>query len=215
MKNVQKLVLSVALVAVTLFASGQSNTDVKQILSKQETRKLIMDTIANDSIMAKEMMTTMMNSKNHKMMMMRNHGSMMMDNHGMKRGMMANSMKACKGDTSMMFKCKAMMGACKGDTAMMAKCKAMMGACKGDTAMMAKCKAMMGACKGDTAMMAKCKAMMGACKGDTAMMSSKCKTMMEDPQMKEMTQKRMNENKDVKNIETVDKTKLKKMNQEK
>ncbi len=198
MKNVQKLVLSVALVAVTLFASGQSNTDVKQILSKQETRKLIMDTIANDSIMAKEMMTTMMNSKNHKMMMMRNHGSMMMDNHGMKRGMMADSMKACKGDTSMMFKCKAMMGACKGDTAMMAKCKAMMGACKGDTAMMAKCKAMM-----------------GACKGDTAMMSSKCKTMMEDPQMKEMTQKRMNENKDVKNIETVDKTKLKKMNQEK
>ena len=198
MKNVQKLVLSVALVAVTLFASGQSNTDVKQILSKPETRKLIMDTIANDSIMAKEMMTTMMNSKNHKMMMMRNHGSMMMDNHGMKRGMMADSMKACKGDTSMMFKCKAMMGGCKGDTAMMAKCKAMMEACKGDTAMMAKCKAMM-----------------GACKGDTAMMSSKCKTMMEDPQMKEMTQKRMNENKDVKNIEAVDKTKLKKMNQEK
>ncbi len=199
MKNVQKFVLSIALIAVTLFASGQSNTDVKQILSKPETRKLIMNTIANDSIMSKEMMTTMMNSKNHKMMMMENHGSMMKDNHCMKRGMMSDSMKACKGDTSMMFKCKAMMKACQRDTSMMSS----------------KCKAMMEACKGDTSMMSKCKAMMETCKGDTSVMSSKCKEMMEDPQMKEMMQKRMKENNDVKNIEAVDKTKLKKMNQEK
>lgn len=192
----QKFVLSIALIAFTLFASGQSNTDVKQILSKPETRKLIMNTIANDSIMSKEMMTTMMNSKNHKMMMMENHGSMMKDNHGMKHGMMSDSMKACKGDTSMMFKCKAMMKACQRDTSMMSS----------------KCKAMMEACKGDTSMMSKCKAMMETCKGDTSMMSSKCKEMMEDPQMKEMMQKRMKENNDVKNIEAVDKTKLKKIN---
>ena len=165
MKNVQKFVLSIVLIAVTLFASGQSKTDVKQILSKPETRKLIMDTIANDSIMSKEMMTTMMNSKNHKMMMMENHGSMMKDDHGMKHCMMMpDSMKACKGDTSMMSKCKAMMKACK---------------------------------------------------GDTSMMSSKCKAMMESPQMKEMTQKRMNENKDEKNIEAVDKTKLTQTNKKK
>ena len=198
MKNLKKFLLSIVLIAVTLFASGQPKTDVKQILSKPETRKLIMDAIANDSIMSKEMMTTMMNSKNHKMMMMGNHGSMMKDNHNMKHGMMSNSMKACKGDT-----------------AMMSKCKAMMGACKGDTAMMSKCKAMMKACKGDTSMMSKCKVMMEACKGDTSMMSSKCKAMMNDPEMKEMTQKRMNENKDIKNIEAVDKTKLTQTNKKK
>jgi hypothetical protein len=180
MKNVQKFVLSVVLIGITLFASGQSNTDVKQVLSNPETRKLIMDTIANDSIMSKEMMTTMMNSKNHKMMMMENHGSMMKDNHGMKHCMMSAMMDACKGDTSMMSKCKAMMEACKGDTCMMSKCKAMM-----------------------------------PCKGDTSMMPSKCRTMMENPQMKEMTEKRMNENKDVKNIEAVDKTKLIEIKKEK
>jgi len=163
MKNVQKFVLSVVLIGITLFASGQSNTDVKQVLSNPETRKLIMDTIANDSIMSKEMMTTMMNSKNHKMMMMENHGSMMKDNHGMKHCMMSAMMDSCKGDTSMMSKCKAMM----------------------------------------------------PCKGDTSMMPSKCRTMMENPQMKEMTEKRMIENKDVKNIEAVDKTKLTETNKKK
>ena len=197
MKNVQKFVMSIFLIGVSLFASGQSNTDVKQVLSNPETRKLIMDTIANDSIMSKEMMTTMMSSKNHKMMMMQNHGSMMKDNRGMKHCMMSAMMEACKGDTSMMSKCKAMMEACKGDTSMMPKCKAMMEACKGDTSMMSKCKAMM------------------PCKGDTSMMPSKCRTMMENPQMKEMTEKRMNENKDVKNIEAVDKTKLMEINKEK
>jgi hypothetical protein len=47
------------------------------------------------------------------------------------------------------------------------------------------------------------------------MMPSKCRTMMENPQMKEMTEKRMNENKDVKNIEAVDKTKLIEIKKEK
>jgi len=126
MKNVQKILMVLVLISGTMLASAQSNTDVKQILSKPETRKTIMDAIANDSIMSKEMMTTMMNSKNHQMMMMKNHGSMMKDNPGMKHCMMYQMMEECKGDTSMMSaKCKAMMEGCKGDTTMM-KCKAMM-----------------------------------------------------------------------------------------
>jgi len=143
MKNVQKIVMVIVLIAGTMLASGQSNTDIKQILSNPVTRKTVMDAIVNDSIMAKEMMTTMMNSPNH-MKMMKNHESMMKDNPGMRHSKMDQMMESCKGDTAMM-KCKAMMESCKGDTAMMKqKCKAMMEECKGDTAMMKqKCKAMM------------------------------------------------------------------------
>lgn len=135
MKSVKKILMAFALITVTLLASGQSNADIKQILSKPETRKTIMDTIANDSIMSKEMMTTMMNSPKHQMMM-KDHGSMMKDNPGMKHCMMYQMMDSCKGDTAMMSaKCKAMMDACKSDTTMM-KCKAMMDACKNDTSKM-------------------------------------------------------------------------------
>jgi hypothetical protein len=107
MKNVQKFVLAIVLITVSLFASGQSNTDIKQILSKPETRKTIMETIANDSIMSKEMMTVMMNSRGHKMMMM----------------------EACKGDTSMMRKRMSnMIQTCKGDTTRVSSnCKAVTG----------------------------------------------------------------------------------------
>lgn len=141
MKNVQKIVMVIILITGTMLASGQSNTDIKQILSKPETRKTIMDAIANDSIMSKEMMTTMMNSPHHQMMM-KDHGSMMKDNPGMKHCMMYQMMDSCKGDTAMMSaKCKAMMKAWKSDTTMM-KCKAMMESCKSDTSMM-KCKTMM------------------------------------------------------------------------
>ncbi|MEO7490795.1 MAG: hypothetical protein ABIU77_27005 [Ferruginibacter sp.] len=55
-----------------------------QDLSNSETRKEIMNTIANDSMMSQEMIGTMMNSQNgimmmqeHQMMMMENHSSMM------------------------------------------------------------------------------------------------------------------------------------------
>jgi outer membrane murein-binding lipoprotein Lpp len=37
MKNVQKFVIVIVLITVSLFASGQSNADIKQILSKPET----------------------------------------------------------------------------------------------------------------------------------------------------------------------------------
>ena len=111
MKSLQKLTMLIAL--ITFFASCQSGTDVNQTLSKTETRMEIMNKIADDSTMSKEMMTTMMNSKNGKMMMMENHEAMMKmmkDNPGMMDNMMMNMMEACKSDTAMMSgMCKKMM----------------------------------------------------------------------------------------------------------
>ena len=82
MKTLQKIALFIALVA--LFASCQSKTDVKQIFSNQETKKAIMDTIANNGNLSKEMMETMMNNENGKMVMMGNEKMtmMMMEDHG-------------------------------------------------------------------------------------------------------------------------------------
>ena len=120
MKSLQKAALATALIMV--FASCQSSTDVTQTLSKPDTRKEMMDRIANDSSMSKEMMGAMMNSQNGKMMMMQDYQKMMMGNHetmmkmmkdnpGMMEGMMTNMMEACKNDTTMMSgMCKAMMG---------------------------------------------------------------------------------------------------------
>ena len=119
MKSLQKLSLLVAL--ITFFASCQSGTDVNQTLSKTETRMEMMNKIADDSTMSKEMMTAMMNGKNGKMMMMENGKMPMMENHeammkmmkdnpGMMHTMMMNMMEACKSDTSMMSgMCKKMM----------------------------------------------------------------------------------------------------------
>ena len=66
MKSLQKLSLLVAL--IIFFASCQSGTDVNQMLSKTETRMEMMNKIADDSTMSKEMMGAMMNSKNGKML---------------------------------------------------------------------------------------------------------------------------------------------------
>ena len=114
MKSLQKLTMLIAL--ITFFASCQSGTDVNQTLSKTETRMEMMNKIADDSSMSKEMMATMMNSKNGKMMMMpmmENHEAMMKmmkDNPGMMHTMMENMMEACKTDTAMMSgMCKKMM----------------------------------------------------------------------------------------------------------
>ncbi|MBK8610359.1 MAG: membrane or secreted protein [Chitinophagaceae bacterium] len=120
MKSLQKLIMLIAL--ITFFASCQSGTDVNQTLLKTDTRMEMMNKIADDSSMSKEMMTAMMNSKNGKMMMMEdgkmpmmmeNHEAMMKmmkDNPGMMHTMMMNMMEACKSDTSMMSgMCKKMM----------------------------------------------------------------------------------------------------------
>ena len=119
MKILQKITLLFAL--IILFASCQSSTDSKLLLSKPDTRKEMMNKIANDSTMSKEMMTAMMTSNSgmammeeHQKMMMQNHESMMKmmkDDPGMMHKMMMNMMEACKNDTTMMSgMCKAMMG---------------------------------------------------------------------------------------------------------
>ena len=112
MKTLQKITLAIAF--ITLVASCQSGVDVKQVLSKSDTRKAIMDTIANNTEMAKEMMATLMNSKNCKMAMMENHETMMKmmkHNPDMMKSMMRDMMESCKNDTAMMHSmCKTMMG---------------------------------------------------------------------------------------------------------
>lgn len=121
MRLLQKFAL--AIVLITLLASCQSNSEIKEVLSNPDTRKEIMDSIAHNSDMSKEMMTAMMNSKNNKMMMegdgkmsmmMANHDSMMKmmkDNPAMMHKMMLQMIEVCNTDTGMMSSmCKTMMG---------------------------------------------------------------------------------------------------------
>jgi hypothetical protein len=104
----------------TLFSACQPSTDIKQVLSKSETRMAMMDTIANNNEMSKEMMEAMMksemamqgNPKMHKMMM-EDHGAMMKmmkEDSELMKSMMNDMMEVCKTDTSMMASlCKTMM----------------------------------------------------------------------------------------------------------
>ncbi len=99
MKTLQTLTLAIAL--LTLFASCQSTSAQMQGLSNNETRKEIMNAIANDSIMSQEIIGAMMNSQNGMMMMqenqmriMGNHSSMMnmlKDNPRMMQNMTGNN----------------------------------------------------------------------------------------------------------------------------
>lgn len=103
-----------------LFSACQPSTDIKQVLSKSETRMAMMDSIANNGDMSKEMMEAMMksemamqgNPKMHKMMM-EDHGAMMKmmkENPEMMKSMMNDMMEVSKTDTSMMASmCKTMM----------------------------------------------------------------------------------------------------------
>jgi len=99
MKRLKKITLFIAL--ITLFASCQSGTDATKILSNQNTKKAIMNSIANDSNLSVEMMETMMNGK----MMMQNQGTMMkmmQNNPAMMQSMMNGMLETFKGDTTMM-----------------------------------------------------------------------------------------------------------------
>ena len=111
MKTIQKMLFAIAFVIV--LASCQSSADATQALSKPDTRKAIMDSIASDSSMSNEMMLAMMNGKNGKMVMMQHHNSMMKmmkDDPNMMKGMMGDMMDMCKDDTTMMAgMCKKMM----------------------------------------------------------------------------------------------------------
>ncbi len=112
MKILKNVVVAIAL--TTLFAAcQQSSTDVKQLLSKSETRKEIIDSIASDSSLHKEMMEAMMVGKHSHSMMMGNHEAMMKkmkDNPAMMEAMMSDMMEKCKNDSTMMKgMCNAMM----------------------------------------------------------------------------------------------------------
>lgn len=121
MKILQKFAFAIAL--TTLFSACQPNSDPKQILSNKETKKGVMDAIANDGDLMTEMMETMMNNQNGKtmllgndkmaMMMMESPGTMMKkmkDNPGMMQNMMTKMMETCKNDSNMMSgMCKTMM----------------------------------------------------------------------------------------------------------
>ncbi len=111
----QLLRITWAVVLVSAVMSCQSRTEVSQILSTPNTRKQIMDSIANNSAMSVEMMDAMLNNKNSIMMM---HGNeqmammmteyydtmmkMMKDNPEMMQRMMTDMMVASANDTTMM-----------------------------------------------------------------------------------------------------------------
>jgi hypothetical protein len=122
MKKLPYTALSIAF--ITLFSCCESaSSEIKEMLAKPETKKEIMETIANNSDMSKQMMETMMNSPacktmmqgNEKMsmMMMENQANMtatMKNNPSMMHNMMSNMMEACKNDSTMMSAmCKQMM----------------------------------------------------------------------------------------------------------
>jgi hypothetical protein len=123
----------IILIFPALFVSGQSKADIDKILSKSDSRQKIITTIANDSIMSKEMKEAMMNSKNCKMIKQGDGNMSMMktmsDNPDMMERMMSDMMEKCKTDTLMMKSMMSnMMKACKSDTSMMSSaCKTMMG----------------------------------------------------------------------------------------
>ncbi len=115
MKTLQKFVGLIALTA--LFASCQSP---KQVLSESDSRMEIMNDIASDHEMSKEMMDAIMREDHGKMLMhdkmkvMMDDKSMMTkmmkDDPEMKKQMMSTMMETAKADTTMMSQmCKSMM----------------------------------------------------------------------------------------------------------
>lgn len=108
MKTVLKITLFIAFVAA--FVSCQTS---KPILSNQDTKSEIMDSIANDSNLSKEMLGLMLNGRNSDVLMGEIHKTMMKkmkNNPGMMRGMMSGMMETSKGDSAMMSSmCMSMM----------------------------------------------------------------------------------------------------------
>lgn len=111
MKTLQNITVFIALVA--LLASCQSISDKNKILSNPESKSAIMETIAADSNLSKEMMETIMKSENSKTIMMEYHGSMMKminEDPAMIQSMMAGMLETSKNDTAMMSSmCKSIM----------------------------------------------------------------------------------------------------------
>jgi len=111
MKTLLKITLFIAFVAI--IASCQTSTDVQQILSNQDTKSAVMDSIASDSNLSKEMLGLMLNGRNSDVIMGEIHETMMKkmkENPDMMHGMMHGMMETCKGDSAMMSSmCMSMM----------------------------------------------------------------------------------------------------------
>lgn len=89
---------------VTVITSCGSGNDVQQLLSNTQTRKAIIDSIADNRELSQQMMTAMMNSKDSTMMM--NHNGAMMEmmqtNPAIMQMMLSNMMERSRTDSSMM-----------------------------------------------------------------------------------------------------------------
>jgi len=102
----KKIALVIVLATLTMFATGQTNEEVKQFLSNPETRMLIMDQISGDVILSKEMMSRIRDVSK--------------SDTAMRHSMMSGMMEACKADTAMRHcMMSGMMNACKADSGMM------------------------------------------------------------------------------------------------
>lgn len=101
MNSIKTLLCTISF--VSLFTACTYSPNVNQLLADKETRTAIIDTIANDDKMAREMMNAMMNSNDsmqpHIGMMM----EMMRNNPGMMNTMMSNLMEASKTDSNIMI----------------------------------------------------------------------------------------------------------------
>ena len=84
----QKFVMVIVMATLTMTVAGQTNEEVKQILSNPEKRMMIMDQISSDVIMSKEMMSKMMDACK--------------TDTTMRHCMMSGMMDACKSDSTMM-----------------------------------------------------------------------------------------------------------------
>lgn len=107
MKTLQTIMLAIA--SISLFAACESSSSQTQALSNEGSRRTIMNTIANDSTMSKEMISTMMKSKNGGRYMQpymmedpNTMTSMLKRNPMMMQNMMSAIMETAKGDTSRM-----------------------------------------------------------------------------------------------------------------
>lgn len=111
MKTLQKVVFAIGLIGL-LYSCQSTNT----VLSKSDKRMEIMNAIANDQSMSKEMMGMLMKNKMEKMDMkdmgkMKEKHAMMMKMMEEHPEMMKDMMNEAKKDTTMMSgMCKAMMG---------------------------------------------------------------------------------------------------------
>jgi len=84
----RKIALVIFLAAITMFAIGQTNEEVKQMLSNPEAKMLVMDQISADADLSKEMMSKIMEACKA--------------DTTMRNCMMSHMANACKADSAMM-----------------------------------------------------------------------------------------------------------------